>query len=197
MENTSVIFAEFVSILKANKKKDCELCNACIDALCARFSRLFVLWDGAFSYASKLDPSTEDIIQYRRFITAAVHAHVQQDLSVTPKVHLMWNHVELQMRLPGGLAWKREDWIEHMHQVTNRLRTQFLTTKNRDTRSTAMARAYQQNTHPESNAWKDKVTGDTAKGPMKEHVSKQESMNRSREEARMVVIKEWEIENGK
>ena len=127
MENASIIFAEFASILKANKKKYCELCDACIDALCAQFSRLVVLWDGAFSYASKLDPSTEDIIQYRRFVTAAVHADVQEDLSVTPKVYLMWNHVELQMRLPGGLAWKREDWVEHMHQVTNRLRTQFST----------------------------------------------------------------------
>ena len=116
----------------------------CIDSLCAQFSSLFVLWDGAFSYASK-----------------SVHAHMQEDLSVTPKVHLMWKHVELQMRLPGGLAWKREDWVEHMHQVTNRLRTQFSTTKNRDTRSTAMAQDYQQNTHPESNAWKDKVTGDS------------------------------------
>ena len=109
----------------------------------------------------------------------------------------MWNHVELQMRLPGGLAWKREDWVEHMHQVTNRLRTQFSTTKNRNTRSTTMAQAYQQNTHPESNAWEDKVTGDTAKGLRKEHVLKEESRKRSREEARMVVIEEWEVENGK
>ena len=139
MENASVIFAEFTSILKANKKKDCELCDACVDALCARLSRLFVLWDGAFSNASKLDPSTEDIIQYRRFVTAAVHAHVQEDLSATSKVYLTWNHVKLQMRLPDGLAWKREDWVKHMHQVTNRLRTQFSTTKNRDTRSTAIA----------------------------------------------------------
>ena len=84
-----------------------------------------------------------------------------------------------------------------MHQVTNRLRTQFSTTKNRDTRSTAMARAYQQNTHPESNAWKDKVTDDTSKGPRKEHVSKEKSRKRSREEARMVVIEEWEVKNGK
>ena len=81
--------------------------------------------------------------------------------------------------------------------MTNKFRTQFSTTKNRDTRSTAMAQAYQQNTHPESNAWKDKVTGDTAKGPRKKHVSKEESRKRSREEARMVVVEEWEVENGK
>ena len=60
-----------------------------------------------------------------------------------------------------------------------------------------MARAYQQNTRPESNAWKDKVTGDTAKGPRKEHVLKETSRKRSREEARIVVIREWEVENAK
>ena len=88
------------------------------------------------------------------------------------------------------MTWKREDWVEHMHQVTTRLRTQFSTTKNRDTRSTTMARAYQQNTYPESNAWKDKVTGDTAQGSRKEHVSKETSRKMLREEARIVVIEE-------
>lgn len=88
MENASAIFAEFASILKANKRSDCVLCNEGIDALCARFSNLFVLWDGAFSYASKLNPSEDDIQQYSRFVTAAVQAHVAEGLSVTPKVRL-------------------------------------------------------------------------------------------------------------
>ena len=74
MENASAIFTEFASILKANKRKGCELCHECIDALCARFSNLFVFWDGAFSYASKLDPSEDDTKQYIRFATAAVHS---------------------------------------------------------------------------------------------------------------------------
>ena len=86
MENASVIFAEFASILKANKKNDWELCDACIDALCARFSILFVLWDGAFSFASKLDPSAECIIQYRRFVTDGVHARSLTDSKILSEV---------------------------------------------------------------------------------------------------------------
>ena len=197
MENASAIFTEFASILKANKRKDCELCNECIDALCARFSNLFVLWDGAFSYASKLDPAEDDIKQYSRFVTAAVHAHIQEGLSVTPKVHLMWKHVAQQMRLPGGLAWKREDWVEHMHQITNRLRTQFRTTQDKDVRAQAMARAYQQNTNPEANAWREEVNAESERGPRANHVSTVAARKRSREEARISVIEEWEVENPK
>ena len=92
----------------------------------------FVLWDGAFSYASKLYPTADDIKNYKRFITA----------SVTPKVHLMWKYVEYQMKLTGGLGWKREDGVEHMHQITCRARDQFRTTQNKEVRAVAIARAH-------------------------------------------------------
>ena len=72
MENASGIFTLFASILKANKKEGCQLENAKIDDLCTRFSNLFVLWDGAFSYASKLDPTADYSKNYRSFVTAAV-----------------------------------------------------------------------------------------------------------------------------
>ena len=116
---------------------------------------------------------------------------------MTPKVHLMWKHIAHQMRLPGGLAWKREDWVEHMHQITNRLRQQFRTTQDKEVRSQAMARAYQQNTDPEANAWREVVNGEVERGPRENHVSTVARRKRSREESRSAVIEEWEAENPK
>jgi hypothetical protein len=77
-----------------------------------------MLWDGALSYASIINPTSEDIVMYERFVTAAVHLHKDLGMSVTPKVHLMWKHVKYQMGFPGGLGEKREDWVEHQHQIT-------------------------------------------------------------------------------
>ena len=149
MTNADEIFSIFAGILKANKKEDCKMSEDDIDILCSRFSNLFVLWDGAFSFASKIDPTTNDILQYKRFVTAAVFCHVAEGCNVTPKVHLMWRHVAKQMELPGGLGKKREDWVEHYHQITNRQRIQFRTTKDKEVRALAMARSMQQYTNPE------------------------------------------------
>ena len=66
--------------------------------------------------------------------------HKDLGMSVTPKVHLMWKHVKYQMGFPGGLGEKREDWVEHQHQITRRLRTQFNSTKDINVRTDAMAR---------------------------------------------------------
>ena len=37
----------------------------------------------------------------------------------------MWRHVAAQMEFPGGLGQKREDWVEHHHQITCKERVQF------------------------------------------------------------------------
>lgn len=59
-----------------------------IDELCHRFGSTCVLWDGAFSYASTINPSNEDIAWYERFVKAAVHSHVGIECNITPKVHI-------------------------------------------------------------------------------------------------------------
>ena len=69
-----------------------------------RFYHLYVLWDGAFSHVSKVDPTEEDIVMYKQFVLAGVMSHVAEGLSVIPKVHLMWKHVEEQIRFLGGLG---------------------------------------------------------------------------------------------
>ena len=89
----STIFFEISKILKANKKDGCELGNVGVGKLCSWFSNLCVLWDGAFSYAIKVNLTDNDIKQYERVVTATVKSHIAEGLGVTPKVHLMWKHI--------------------------------------------------------------------------------------------------------
>jgi hypothetical protein len=173
--NVSDIFLTFANILKANAKTDCTMTGPEIDAMCMQFSNLCVLWDGAFSYASKIDPTATDIAQYKRFVAAAVDCHVGVGCSVTPKVHMMWKHVADQMLLPGGLGKKREDWVEHHHQITHRERVQYRTTKDANVRARTRENLRQQDTHPDVEAYLIKVDDDARKGPRKDYISKGES----------------------
>jgi len=52
MNNVSYLFDEFSSILKSGKRSNCELSDDNIDTLCRHFQSVFLLWDGAFSYAA-------------------------------------------------------------------------------------------------------------------------------------------------
>ena len=72
MQNVDEIFSLFANILEANKRPDSPYTNANIDELCSSYSNTLVLWDGAFSYASRIGPSPEDIGMYKCFSTAAV-----------------------------------------------------------------------------------------------------------------------------
>ena len=166
MVNASEIFSKFADILVANRK-DIGMEPEDIRKICAQFANLCVLWYGAFLYASKIDPTANDITMYRRFVTAAVYCHKGVGCNITPKVHLMWKHVEVQMKLPGGLGKKREDWVEHHHQITSKERVQFRTTKDKDVRAKAMAGRHQQNTDPAVEAWQLAVDVKACKGPRK------------------------------
>ena len=67
-----------------------------------------------------MNPVEADIALYNRHIEAVVWTHASVGCSITPKVHFMYKHVQLQMRFPGGLGHKREDWVEHLHQIWGR-----------------------------------------------------------------------------
>lgn len=154
-----------------------------------------MLWDGAFSYASIINPTSEDIVMYERFVTAAVHLHKDLGMSVTPKVHLMWKHVKHQMGFPGGLGEKREDWVEHQHQITRRLRTQFNSTKDMNVRADAMARLNQQQTNPKVQAYIDEVEKAAARGPRKNYTKANEARKEERKIARLTALDVWELEH--
>ncbi|KAL7525693.1 hypothetical protein ACHAXR_001117, partial [Thalassiosira sp. AJA248-18] len=195
MSNAAEIFSLFAGILKANAKPDSPYTHPKIDDLCSTFSNLFVLWDGAFSFASRIDPSEDDIVQYKRFVTAAVHSHVGVGCKITPKVHLMWKHVADQMRVPGGLGMKREDWIEHHHQITSKERAQYDKTKDRDVRANAMARAHQQHTNPAVVKQESKVNAAATRGRRKGHVTMDERRHALRMASRTAALLKWETEN--
>ena len=138
MNNVSYLFDEFASILKSGKRSNCELSDGHIDTLCLHFQSVFLLWDGAFSYARTINPTENDVIAYQQFVDAAVIGHVSLGLTITPKAHLMLKHVRWQMEnIPGGLGDKMEDWVEKQHQMGKQEQTRFPTMKNLQHRSEA------------------------------------------------------------
>jgi hypothetical protein len=118
MNNATYLFEEFVSILKLGKRDVCELSNDAIDIVCQHFHSVFLLWDGVFASARKINSTFEDAEIYGQFVEAAVAGHLQLGLTITPKVHLMLKHVEKQMEEIGeGLGNKMEDRVEKQHQM--------------------------------------------------------------------------------
>ena len=103
--------------------------------------------------------------------------------------------VARQMMFPGGLGQKREDWVEHWHQITARLRQQFRTTKDKGVRADAMARLQHQGTNPDVMEHMDIVDGDACHGPKKGYITKVAERKVKREETRAAALKKWEDEN--
>ena len=143
-----------------------------------------MLWDGAFSYASKVDPSHEDISMNKRFVMFAVYSHVDVGCNITPKVHLMWKHAARQIGFPGGLGQKREDWVEHGHQITAQLRQHFRTTKDKGVRADAMTRLRHQGTHHDVMEHMDIVDDDACLGPKEGCIIKEDKRKVKREKTR-------------
>ena len=193
MQNSGEIFSIFATILKENKKANCTFTLAQIDELCHRFGSTCVLWDGAFSYASTINPSNEDIAWYERFVKAAVHSHVGIECNITPKVHLMWKHVAHQMRtIPGGLGNKREDWVEHLHQITSVKRKQFNHCISKEVRANALENILQQETDPRVVAFEQECVQKTSRGARKEYMTAEEERRKKRMVSRMRSLLAWE-----
>ena len=83
------------------------------------------LGPGFCSLARTIDPTNiaTSISNYRMYVDAAVKGSKDLQCTVTPKVHLMLEHVEWQMaNIEGGLGGKMEDWVESLHQTGKRQR---------------------------------------------------------------------------
>jgi hypothetical protein len=130
INNATYLFGQFSLFLKLGKWDNFELSNDAIDALCQHYQMVFVLWDGAFSFARKINPTKEDAQMYRRFVDAAVTGHVNLGLTITPKVHLMLKHGWQMKNIRGGLGDKMEDWVEKQHQMGKQEQAHFCTMKN-------------------------------------------------------------------
>ena len=195
MENAHEIFPLFATILKRHGKGVAKggMSDDDIDALCERTRQLFVLWDGAFSLATTTDPSEGDISNYMRYAEAAVRSHKAYGCSITPKVHLMWAHVSMQMeKLPGGLGMKREDWVERMHQEGKQTRQQHNRHKNITQRAETINNAAFRDSHPEVLACAKNVLGEKARGAREGNLLRADERKMARMKARKEALRQWE-----
>ena len=130
---------------------------------------------------------------YQRFVTAAVHLHVELGLNVTPKAHLMWKHVADQMELSSGLGNKREDWVEQLHQKTSEVRNQYRNTiADVEKRGVSMARFIHQETNQDVVAHCNLVNTAASRGARKNYTSVEDLRKQMREKTRLSVLVVWE-----
>ncbi len=128
MNNASHICDKFAAIFKEGKRKECLLSDDDMESMCLHFWQVYDLWDGAFLLARTINPTDEDADAYQTFVFAVVHVSKILQCSITPKVHAILWHVQLQMKnLPGWLSIKMEDWIACLHQWGMQQRRHFCT----------------------------------------------------------------------
>jgi hypothetical protein len=134
------------------------LLDANIDALCLQFREVFVLWDGAFLLARTINPVEAGMKIYQLYVNAAVQGSKDLQCTVTPKVHLMLEHVEWQMRnIQGGLGDQMKDWVKCLHQTKKRKRLHYCTVQNPVVSSLTGEKANSRNMHPDVVAQTDKI----------------------------------------
>ncbi|KAL7553941.1 hypothetical protein ACHAWF_017571 [Thalassiosira exigua] len=85
IENATYVFDKWSKILTEGKRDGCTLEDREIEAKVNEYRRAFLLWDGAFSFARKVDPTKEDIVMFKRFVSAAVNCHTYLGCSITHK----------------------------------------------------------------------------------------------------------------
>jgi hypothetical protein len=89
---------------------------------------------------------------YQLYVDAAVQGSKDLQCTITPKVHLMLEHVEVewQMRnIQGGLGDKIEDWVKHLHQTGKCQQLRYSTAQTPVVCSLAREKANLQNMHPD------------------------------------------------
>lgn len=173
-------------ILKENKKANSPMSDAEIDQLCEDTKQLYLLWDGAFSLARKINPTKEDCSLFLRYVQAAVDCHERLGCNITHKVHLMLVHVYLQMMtVPRGLGEKMEDWVELQHQIGSRRRRRFRTMKDLQRRAVAMARSEQRGKNADVLANNARVDEDTKRNLASAEDKKTAAEKRREEQQRL------------
>ena len=150
MDNSEYVFDSFKGILQEGKKASLpDDFNSTIESTCEKFKSTFLLWDGAFSYARKVNPTSKDREMFERFVRAAVTSHREVGCNITHKVHLMLHHVGWQMgEIEDGLGDYVEDWIEQAHQTGAKIRKRWRTTIDVAVRDVGRSRSEWRNSHP-------------------------------------------------
>ena len=195
-DNVTHVFNEGGKILCDGKQRD-SINSVAVLVKCEQFKAAFLLWDGAFSIAQKVNPDDADLALYRRFVNAAVESHREVGCNITHKVHLMLKHVEGQTRsLPRGLGDKMEDWVELMHQWGMRLRRRLRTVKDPLVRANTRAKVLQRDTNPAVVAYSEAVQ-DGARRNMKNQKKLRETLRKEeRERNRLGALGAYKLAKG-
>ena len=191
MGNAGNMFTHFSGTLKLSKKNNCSLTDPMIDEMCADFRRHALLWDGCFSLVRRVNPSRADIVKYERFEIAATFSHQAMQLSTPHKVHV-GKHAAKQMRLPGGIPKKAEDWLEAQHQEGTELHQNYPLTVNVPKKATAVARSVYRDTNSAAVATHEEVHSETKRGPRKDDTSVEEAKRKLHEFNRHQALLDWE-----
>jgi len=133
------------------------------------------------------------------YVDAAVKGSKDLQCTITPKVHLMLEHVEGQMaNIEGGLGDKMEDWVRRLHQTGKRQRLRYRTVQNPVICSLAREKANSRNMHPYVIAQTDKINEGS-----KHNLAEQEAdlvgmlRKRQRDVERFEVIKYFKQDDNK
>ena len=86
-----------------------------------RYSELFKCLDATFGFLRVVHPNETELDRTAAAVRLTHAIWLKMGFSITPKAHILFNHVCAQQRLYGGLADKCEDWIEQSHQTGMRL----------------------------------------------------------------------------
>jgi len=197
MDNAFFVFDEFATILKAGSRNG-SLTPEKIDERCEEYKSAFLLWDGAFSMARKIDPTAQDRAMYRRYMRGAIEAHGKIGCSITHKAHLMWRHVHWQMKcVTGGLGDKMEDWVELAHQTGARRRRRFRTVRDRTVRAAARARYDYRDSNPDVIAWTNALNEESKRRYTNPYrVLKEEVRKAERQARRINALHAYELKMG-
>ena len=195
MTHAYQMFTHFSTILKHSKKDDCKYTDQMIDEICADFALLSVLWDGALSLASKVNPRSSDIELFKRYVRAATFTHQAMSINITHKVHLMSTHIAFAMKIPGGLGKKREDWIEQGHQAGSLVREHYRSAQNQEVRANAIAGATHRDSDPRVLARIKEVNREAKRGPRVGYTTKEVERRLERERNREEALASWETLN--
>ena len=85
------------------------------------FHTLFEVMDIAFAKLRILDPTPDEIESTEVVINLLEKIWRKLQLSITPKCHIMFDHIMDQVREHNDIADLIEDYIEHAHQTGKQL----------------------------------------------------------------------------
>ena len=108
----------------------------------------------------------------------------------------MWAHVAKQMKLPGGLGMKREDWVERMHQDGRNIREQHRAMLVQEQRAERINKSGFRDSHPAVMKVKEEVLTEAARGPQIDREKRADERRAARIDAREKALERWEVAQG-